>query len=93
MKSAATLTDCWGGGAMRGVTCRWREALPSSYYRINGLNTITLSVTCETGSNILRVSEAVREEMSRLQASFPPQITASLSYDASRYISDELDKI
>lgn len=33
------------------------------------------------------------EEMSRLQASFPPQITASLSYDASRYISDELDKI
>ena len=78
---------------MRGVTCRWREALPSSYYRINGLNTITLSVTCETGSNILRVSEAVREEMSRLQASFPPQITASLSYDASRYISDELDKI
>ena len=75
------------------ATVRWREALPSSYYRINGLNTITLSVTCETGSNILRVSEAVREEMSRLQASFPPQITASLSYDASRYISDELDKI
>ena len=75
------------------ATVRWREALPTSYYRINGLNTVTLSVACETGSNILRVARAVHEEMARLQEAFPPEITASLSYDASEYVREELHKI
>lgn len=75
------------------ASVRWREALPTSYFRINGLNTITLSVTCEAHTNMLRVSSAVREEMARLQAIFPPELTASLTYDASRYVAGELHKI
>ena len=35
----------------------------------------------------------VKEEMQRLQAAFPPGISATLTYDASEYVSGELHKI
>ena len=75
------------------ASVRWSEALPTSYFRINGLNTINLSVSCEGHTNMLRVAAAVRAEMERLQAGFPPEISATLNYDASRYVSGELEKI
>ncbi len=65
----------------------------STYFRINGLNTITLSIGCEASTNMLRVAENVKEEMQRLQAAFPPGISATLTYDASEYVSGELHKI
>lgn len=42
---------------------------------------------------MLRVAENVKEEMQRLQAAFPPGISATLTYDASEYVSGELHKI
>ena len=75
------------------ATARWCEAPPSTYFRINGLNTITLSIGCEASTNMLRVAENVKEEMHRLQAAFPPGISATLTYDASEYVSGELHKI
>ena len=75
------------------ATARWCEAPPSTYFRINGLNTITLSIGCEASTNMLRVAENVKEEMQRLQATFPPGISATLTYDASEYVSGELHKI
>ena len=75
------------------ATARWCEAPPSTYFRINGLNTIPLSIGCEASTNMLRVAENVKEEMQRLQAAFPPGISATLTYDASEYVSGELHKI
>lgn len=75
------------------ATARWCEAPPSTYFRINGLNTITLSIGCEASTNMLRVAENAKEEMQRLQAAFPPGISATLTYDASEYVSGELHKI
>ena len=75
------------------ATARWCEAPPSTYFRINGLNTISLSIGCEASTNMLRVAENVKEEMQRLQAAFPPGISATLIYDASEYVSGELHKI
>lgn len=75
------------------ATVRWQEALPGSYYRINGLNTINLSVTAEAHTNMLRVAERVKQRMAELQEGFPSEISASLSYDASAYITGELHKI
>ena len=42
---------------------------------------------------MLRVAENVKEEMQRLQAAFPPGISATLTDDASEYVSGELHKI
>lgn len=75
------------------ATARWREALPTSYFRINGLNTINLSVICEPHTNMLEVTAAVKAQMARLQASFPPELSATLTYDASEYVAGELHKI
>lgn len=75
------------------ATWRYKESEPVSYFRMNGLNTVMLSVDAVSGSNLLRTVENVKSVMSGLQQTFPEEITATLSYDASSYISSELDKI
>lgn len=70
-----------------------RESQPSSYYRINGLNTISLSVNAEPNTNIIDVAHRVHAVMNDLSKDFPDTLEATLSYDASEYISKELDKI
>lgn len=72
---------------------RYKESEPRSYFRLNGLNTITLSVSTSPGSNLISVTSAVKSRMEELQNSFPEEITAVLSYDSSAYISSELEKI
>ena len=75
------------------ATWRYQEALPGSYYRVNGLNVLTLSVEVSADANLLGVVQAVKDRMAELQAGFPEEIGVSVSYDYSEYISDELDKI
>ena len=75
------------------ATYQYKESLPQSYFRLNGLNTVTLSIGTASGVNLLSVGKAVRERMSELQRSFPSSITATLSYDSTDYIVKELDKI
>lgn len=72
---------------------RYEEALPSSYYRVNGLNTITLSVEIASNANLLTTAAAVKERMSELQKGFPSEITAGIAYDSSEYVCEELGKI
>ncbi len=75
------------------ATWRYKESLPQSYYRLNGLNTITLSMGVASGVNMLSVGKAVRAKMTELQRSFPSNITMTLSSDSTEYIVKELDKI
>ena len=75
------------------ATFRYQEALPDSYYRVNGLNVLTLSVEVSADANLLGVVQAVKERMTELQAGFPEEIGVSVSYDYSEYIADELDRI
>ena len=72
---------------------RYRESEPTSYFRMNGLNTVMLSVETSYGTNLLKTVSAVKGCMAELQESFPEEISASLRYDSSEYISSELDKI
>lgn len=75
------------------ATVKYKESVPRSYFRLNGLNTVTLGISTSPGSNLLAVTSEVKEKMSELGKSFPEEISAVLSYDSSEYISDELDKI
>ena len=72
---------------------KYQESLPGSYYRVNGLNTITLSVGMASDVNLLTVAKNVRETMLELQRGFPEEITANIAYDSSEYVAGELDKI
>ncbi len=75
------------------ATFRYQEALPSSYYRINGLNVLNLTVEVSSDANIIETVKAVKARISELQDIIPNEIGISVSYDYSEYISEELEKI
>ena len=75
------------------ATWKYEESVPESYYRINGLNTITLSVFVSGDANLVSTTAAIRRRVAALQESFPKEITVSIGHDASEYVSEELDKI
>ena len=72
---------------------RDRERTPERYYRVNGLNTINLTVYPEKGVNTLAVCDAVKARMGELSASFPARFAAIVSYDSSDYLRGEIRKI
>lgn len=75
------------------ATVRWQEQAPATYFRINGLNTVNLAVAAEPHTNMLEVARRVKTEMAQLESRFPAELSASLTYDATEYVSSELRKI
>lgn len=67
------------------------EEEPTGYFRINGLNSVYLSVTAEETANQLTLAERVREVMAEVQRGMPTGYEVHTSYDATEYISKELD--
>ena len=72
---------------------KFEESLPSRYFRINGLNTVTLSIGLASSENLLSTASAVRSCMHELEASFPQGVSSMLAYDASEYVSGEITKV
>lgn len=70
-----------------------RERTPERYYRINGLNTINLTVYPEKGANTLAVCDAAKARMQELSAAFPERFAATITYDSSEYLRGEIRKI
>lgn len=75
------------------VQVNHEEEEPQGYFRINGLNSVYLSVTAEETANQLEVGRHVRQEMERIRQSLPDGYKVHLSYDATEYIQEELSKI
>ena len=75
------------------ATWRYEESLPTYYYRVNGLNTITMTAEIASSANLLTTAAAVRAKMTELQRGFPGEITASVAYDSSEYVQGELNRI
>lgn len=75
------------------VTVTRVEEEPQSYYRINGLNSIYLSVTANETANQLQLGKAVLEEMEAIRALLPAGYEIHIGYDATEYIRAELNKI
>ena len=69
------------------------EAAPQSYYRINGLNSIYLTITANESVNQLELNEDVKAEMAEVLRQLPDGYEVHASYDATEYIRKELDKI
>lgn len=75
------------------VTVAHVEEAPQSYYRINGLNSIYMSVTAVETANQLQLSNEVMEEMEAIRLTLPPGYEVHTSYDATEFIREELNKI
>ncbi|MEG0518060.1 MAG: efflux RND transporter permease subunit, partial [Bacteroidales bacterium] len=70
-----------------------KERVPNRYYRINGLNTINITVYPEKYVNTLDVCAAVKAKMKSLEVNFPEKFAVIVSYDSSITLKEELHKI
>ncbi|MBO4560644.1 MAG: efflux RND transporter permease subunit [Bacteroidaceae bacterium] len=75
------------------ATVQYREQIPNSYSRINGLNTISLNVTGMEDINTIAVTNAVKEKVEELKASLPDNFAIKTNYDASEYLDNEMQKV
>lgn len=69
------------------------ESEPTQYFRINGLNSIYLSIFAEEGANQLDLSTQVKEKMAELDALLPSGYETHLTSDDTDAIRKELNKI
>lgn len=95
--SFSTIPICNAGGRIVRLgdiaTFRYQESIPTSYYRVNGLNTLELTISAAQDANLLDVANRVKRKIQELSNGFPEEMSVSISYDSSEYIRDELDKI
>lgn len=75
------------------VTVSHEEESPQSYYRINGLNSIYLSLVADDAANQLALSEKVKKVMREIERQLPAGYEIHTSYDATEFIHSELNKI
>ncbi len=66
---------------------------PRNYYRINGLNSIYISISAEETANQLNLSSEINKVMQKVEEELPFGYELHQSYDATEYIKEELNKI
>lgn len=71
----------------------YKESLPSRYYRLNGLNTINITVYPQKGANTVKACNAVKTRMAQLEEDFPDNFSALAVSDISIEIQNEINKI
>jgi multidrug efflux pump subunit AcrB len=69
------------------------EEEPQSYYRINGLNSIYMSVTADAAANQLQLNKEIVKAVNDIKVSLPAGYEIYVYYDATEYIREELSKI
>jgi len=75
------------------VKIRLKEQEPTSYFRINGLNTIYLNVYSAKGANQIELAEIIQAKVKQLKEGFPENFSLIKSYDASEELKTETQKI
>jgi len=75
------------------ATIKLREKPPTSYYRINGKNTINLVIYSAPGENQLKLSGNIRETLAEIQPQLPFGYSVQVASDSTVYIKEELTKI
>ena len=75
------------------VKTTYEEEEISSSFRINGLNSVYLSITAREDANQLTLSKQIQELLKEGNINLPTGYELHLSYDAGEYIQSEMDKI
>ena len=75
------------------VRATHQEQAPSSYFRINGLNTVSVRLYANKDANQLDLSKTVRADMGQLEEKLPAGYQVHLASDTTDYIRAELEKI
>lgn len=71
-----------------------REDIPMrNFYRLNGQETMFLTITPEEGSNQVKVAKRVREQIETIKEQLPKEIELILKNDNTEYIQKEIKTI
>lgn len=65
---------------------------PQRLFRINGLNSITLSVYPKDGINRLTAARAIKQQVVRLSRNLPEGFEIEPDYDDTEFLASEIDK-
>ncbi len=69
-----------------------KDQQPQSFYRINGLNTVNITVSAGKNVNNIKVADAVKTEIEKLKKELPPGYTIRTSNDNTTFIKAEISK-
>ncbi len=75
------------------VSCSYVEEEASSFFRINGLNSIYLLITADNKSNQLTLRKSVQQLLKNIKKDLPIGYELHLTYDEGEYIKGELNKL
>jgi multidrug efflux pump subunit AcrB len=75
------------------VKTTYEEERSSSSFRINGLNSIYLSITADETANQLNLSKQIQDLLSGYRDFLPAGYELHLQYDAGEYLREEMNKI
>ena len=75
------------------ASVRLKEKPPTSYYRINGKNSVNLVLYSAPGENQLKLSAKIRDQLQQIALKLPPGHSVQVASDSTVFIKDELTKI
>lgn len=64
-----------------------------SLSRLNGMNAAGLNVLRQSGSNTVRVADAIKQQLDRIQKDLPPDIHITVVRDNSTFIRDSVNDV
>ncbi|MDR3094260.1 MAG: efflux RND transporter permease subunit, partial [Bacteroidales bacterium] len=75
------------------ATIRHIEQEPTSYYRINGKNTINIVIYASSQANHVVLAQNITSQLAKMESRLPKGYSLLNTYNSTEYISKELDKI
>ena len=71
---------------------RLKDQRPQSYYRINGLNTVNITVSAGQNVNNIKVAEGVKKVIEKIKGELPPGYSIRTSVDNTIFLKEEISK-
>lgn len=75
------------------ATYEYKDRLPDSYYRVNGLNTIYLNIHVDANANKIKLSHKLRKIISEIEKGLRQGVYLTLTHDGAEEKESELNKL
>lgn len=75
------------------ATYEYKDRLPGSYYRVNGLNTIYLNIHVDADANKIKLSRKLRKQIGEIEKTLRGGVYLTLTHDGAEEKVSELQKL
>ena len=69
------------------------EQTPRQYFRVNGLNSVSMVISGRSGQNKIKLAENIKAEISNIATTLPNGYEILMDYDDTEFLITELNKI